>query len=72
MSKSKKMRKLIKSAKMGRAPAMYKLGVYYELNGDMSTASEWISKASDVGNLPAIEWINDFKFDDNAAVQGNA
>ncbi len=72
MSKSKKMRKLIKSAKMGKAPAMYKLGIYYELNGDMNTAATWISNASDAGYSPAIEWMGDYKFDDDAAVQGNA
>ncbi len=72
MSKSKKVRKLIKYAKMGKASAMYSLGIYYELNGDMNTAATWISNAADVGYAPAIEWIRDYKFDDDAAIQANA
>ena len=76
MSKSKKMRKLIKAAKMGKPCAMYQLGICYQLGRertqDMNAAAEWIEEAAEAGYAPAIEWIKDYSFDDNAAVQAQA
>ncbi len=76
MSKSKKMRKIIKSAKMGKPYAMYQLGICYQLGKervqDMNEAAKWISDAAEAGYAPAIEWMKDYSFDDNAAVQAEA
>ena len=76
MSKSKKMRKLIKAAKMGKPYAMYQLGICYQLSRervqDMNEAATWINRAAEAGYAPAIEWMKDYSFDDNAAVQAQA
>lgn len=73
MSKSKKMRKLIKAAKMGKPYAMYQLGICYQLGRervqDMNEAAAWVNRAAEVGYAPAIEWMKDYSYDDNAAVQ---
>ena len=39
MSKPKKIRKLVKSAKMGKPYAMYQLGICYQLGKEMPSAS---------------------------------
>ena len=76
MSKSKKMRKIIKTAKMGKPYAMYQLGICYQLGRervqDMNEAATWINRAAEAGYAPAIEWMKDYSFDDNAAVQALA
>lgn len=76
MGKTKKMRKLCKAAKMGKPYAMYQLGICYQLGHerrqDMNEAAAWISCAAKVGYAPAIEWIKDYTFDDNASVQAEA
>ena len=76
MSKSKKMRKIIKTAKMGKPYAMYQLGICYQLGRervqDMNEAATWINRAAEAGYAPAIEWMKDYSFDDNAAVQAQA
>ncbi len=76
MNKSKKMRKLIKAAKMGKPYAMYQLGICYQLGRervqDMNEAATWINRAAEAGYAPAIEWMKDYSFDDNAAVQAQA
>ena len=76
MSKSKKMRKLIKAAKMGKAYAMYQLGICYQLGRecvqDMNEAAAWIFEAAEAGYVPAIEWMKDYSFDDNAIAQAEA
>lgn len=76
MSKSKKMRKLIKAAKMGKPYAMYQLGICYQLGRervqDMNEAATWINRAAEAGYDPAIEWMKDYSFDDNADVQAQA
>ena len=76
MSKSKKMKKLIKAAKMGKVYAMYQLGICYQLGRecvqDMNEAAAWICSAAEAGYAPAIEWMKDYSFDDNAAVQAEA
>ena len=76
MSKSKKLRTLIKQAKMGKPYAMYQLGICYQLGHgrtqDLNEAANWISCAAEAGYAPAIEWIKDYTFDDNASVQAEA
>ena len=77
MGKTKKMRKLIKAAKMGKPYAMYQLGICYQLGRervqDINEAAVWIAAdAAEVGYAPAIEWIKDYTFDDNASVQAEA
>ena len=73
MSKSKKMKKIIKAAKMSNPYAMYQLGISYQLGRehvqDMNEAATWISAAAEAGYSPAIEWMKDYSFDDNVAVQ---
>lgn len=73
MGKTKKLRKLIKSAKMGKPYAMYQLGICYEIGHmtekNMTKAADWICEAAEAGYVPAIEWIKDYNFDDNALVQ---
>lgn len=76
MAKTKRQRKLLKSANMGKPCAMYKLGICYELGRfvpqDMTKAAEWIKSAADENYLPAKEWIADYLYDDNAAVQAES
>ena len=73
MSKSKKLRTLIKQAKMGKPHAMYQLGICYQLGHgcvqDMHEAAAWIAASAETGYIPAIEWMKDYYFDDNADVQ---
>lgn len=73
MRKSKKMRKLFKAAKMGKSYAMYQLGICYQLGRervqDMNEAATWIGAAAEAGYAPAMEWMKDYRFDDNATVQ---
>ena len=73
MSKSKKLRILIKQAKMGKPYAMYQLGICYQLGRertqDLNEAANWISCAAESGYAPAIEWMKDYYFDDDACVQ---
>lgn len=76
MRKPKKLRKLIKAAKMGKPYAMYRLGIYFE-TGTMTKknsdkAAEWISAAAEVGYAPAKKWIEDYSFDDNALIQAES
>ena len=76
MSKSKKLRTLIKQAKMGKPYAMYQLGICYQLGRErvqnMNEAAFWISRAAEAGYAPAIEWMKDYYFDDDACVQANS
>ena len=63
MKKSKKLRKLQKSAKMGNAPAMYRLGLCYEkgilVAADPELAAEWIALATFADYPPAIQWMKE-------------
>lgn len=76
MSKSKRLRTLIKQAKMSKPYAMYRLGIHYqigkELPADLSKAAEWICASAERGYAPAIEWVRDYGFDDDACVQANS
>ena len=73
MSKSKKLRTLIKRAKMGKPYAMYQLGICYQLGReraqDINEAASWIACAAEAGYIPAIQWMKDYYFDDDADVQ---
>lgn len=76
MGKPKKLRKLIKAAKMGKPYAMYRLGLWYETGSkaapDMVKAAAWISSAEEAGYAPALEWMKDYKFDDDVNVQAHS
>ena len=76
MNKSKKMRRLIKATKIGKPYAMYQLGICYQIGRerpqDLSEAAALIADAAEAGYAPAIEWIKDYTFDDNASVQAEA
>ena len=74
MRKNKKLRKLFKDAKRGHAPSCYKLGILYELgkitgNSDMEEAACWIADAADQVYELAVEWFEDYAFDDDPKVQ---
>ena len=73
MSKSKKLRTLIKQAKIGKPYAMYQLGICYQLGRgrtqDLNEAVAWIAASAEAGYIPAIEWMKDYYFDDDACVQ---
>ena len=73
MSKSKKLRTLIKQAKMGNPYAMYQLGICYQLGRervqDINEAAAWIAASAEAGYIPAIEWMKDYVFDDDSRVQ---
>ena len=73
MSKSKKLRTLIKQAKMGKPYAMHQLGICYQLGRertqDLNEAANQISCAAEAGYAPAIEWMKDYYFDDDACAQ---
>ncbi len=73
MSKTKKVRKIMKAAKMGKPAAMYDLGLRYELGcgveQDADYAFYWIMCAANEGFAPAVAWMQDYMFDDNAETQ---
>ena len=72
MGKSKKLRRLIKAAKMGKPYAMYALGLRCAAGcgtaQDM-TAADWIAATAAAGCPAAKAWIADYTFDDDARVQ---
>ena len=76
MRKNKKLKRLMKAAKMGKPYAMYMLGIRYELGCgvplDLGEAAYWIGEAADEGYQPAEEWISDYYFDDNACLQAKS
>ncbi len=73
MSKPKKLRKLIKAAKMGNLHAIYRLALCYESGKlgeiDLPIAAMLMEIAAEEGYAPAVAWLEDYTFDDNAAVQ---
>lgn len=73
MKKSKKLRVICKQAKMGKPHQMYALALrYYEGVGveeDMEMALYWMNAAADAGYVPALAWLEDYYFDDDATVQ---
>ena len=76
MGKPKKLRKLIKAAKMGNLCAMYRLGICFETGTmtekDLTKAAEWISAAAETGYALALDWIKDYSFDDDALIQAES
>ena len=76
MGKPKKLRKLIKAAKMGKPQAMYRTGISFQTGHmtvkDMDKAARWIFAAAEAGYAPAKEWIKDYSFDDNALIQAES
>lgn len=75
MKKTKKMRKLLKAAKLGKTYAMYQIGLCYQLGKDcemdLYQAAAWMRTAAENGYQPAIEWLYDYMFDEDAYVQAN-
>jgi len=73
MGKPKKLRIICKQAKMGKPHQMYALALrYYEGVGveeDMEMALYWMNAAADAGYAPALVWLEDYYFDDDATVQ---
>ena len=73
MRKTKKLRLIMKRAKMGNPIAMYQLGVRYQLGWGIPAnpvkAVEWISDSAEFGYAPAVDWMEDYSFDDDAQVQ---
>ncbi len=73
MGKPKKLRVLFKQAKMGKPHQMYALAMrYYEgcgLEEDMEQALFWMNQAAEAGCKRALDWLEDYYFDDDAAVQ---
>ena len=66
VKKSKKLRKIMKAATMGKPWAMYKLGLMY-INGnpfpqDPIEAAVWIEWAAALEYAPAIEWVKKYDF----------
>lgn len=55
---------------------MYRLGICFETGNmtekDLTKAAEWISAAAEAGYAPALEWIKDYSFDDNALIQAES
>ena len=76
MRKPKKLRKLIKAAKMGKPCAMYRLGIYFETGTmtekNLNKAAWWITAADEYGYTPDKEWTEDYSFDDNALIQAES
>ena len=76
MGKPKKLRKLIKAAKMGNPCAMYRLGICFETGTmtekDLTKAAEWMFAAAETGYAPALDWIKDYSFDDDALIQAES
>ncbi len=61
MKKSKKLRKIIRSATNGKPGAMYLMGkrceTGKELPLDKTSAEIWMEAAADAGFEPAIKWL---------------
>lgn len=76
MGKPKKLCKIIKQAKMGKPHQMYALALRLHegigVEEDPQGALFWMNQAADAGYEPAIAWLDDFYFDDDAAVQAYA
>ena len=73
MGKPKKLRIIFKQAKMGKPHQMYALanryysGIGVEQNSEK--ALRWMRLAADAGYQRALDWLADYYFDDDAAVQ---
>ncbi len=76
MKKSRRIKKLIKAAKMGHPYSMYKLGLVYDVGEELPENPELalalIDAAAEMGCAGAIAWMEDYHFDDDARVQAEA
>lgn len=67
---------ILKKAEHGDAEAMYLLGLEYDLGEvverDEEEALFWMNRSADRGNKEALEWLKDYFFDDDAAVQAHS
>lgn len=67
---------LLKKAEKGDANAMYLVGLAYEagdsIEADMEEAVAWMKGADELGNKDAHAWLEDYYFDDDAAVQAHS
>ena len=58
---------------MGKPYDMYQLGICYQLGRgrtqNLNEAAAWIAASAEAGYIPAIEWMKDYYFDDDACVQ---
>ena len=74
--KIKKIQKAFKNGKNGKAAGhvsdrdLFQTG--HMTVKDMDKAAQWMTAASEEGYAPAIEWINDYFFDDNALIQAES
>ena len=76
MGKPKKLRRLTEAANMGKPYAMYRLGICFQ-TGTMTEqnkekSARWIFAAAEAAYAPAMEWMRDYSFDDNAMVQAES
>ena len=73
MGKPKKLRIICKQAKMGKPHQMYALANRYDSGvGVVQNAEKalyWMNMAADAGYAPALAWLENYYFDDDAAVQ---
>lgn len=72
-AKTKKYRKLLKSAESGNPDSLYRLGIYthngkYE-STDINRAFSYIYASAQLGYKPAVGWIEDYYFEDDALTQ---
>jgi TPR repeat protein len=76
MRKNKRMRRIIKRARMGKPREMYLLGLACDLGhpvpAHLNCAAYWMSLAADAGYAPAMDWVKDYFFDDNPTTQANS
>lgn len=76
MAKSRMARTLSRQAKRGIPAAMYQLGLrYYAGRGidqDQFRGAMLIRDAAAAGYKPAVAWMEDYSFDDDALVQGES
>ena len=76
MGKTKKQRIIVKQAKRGKPHQMYALAMrFYEGIGveeDIEKALYWMNLAADAGHQLALDWLADYYFDDDAAIQAHS
>lgn len=76
--RNKKLRKLLKAAGMGKHAALYDVGILFQTGRkicgepNLAAAAELMREAAAAGDKRAEEWLRDYYFDDDAAVQAEA
>ena len=74
--RNKKLRKLLKAA--GKHAALYDVGILFQTGRkicgepNLAAAAELMRDAAAAGDKRAEEWLRDYYFDDDAAVQAEA